>query len=177
MKYFHFYSLSYLIWSSWLGPGHICLKPPKNSKMRWKWYLFLVKQKIACNSCSKKSHMHVSDTRSDILTEVEGWCFTGLKRSIFVSEEETCTLPCFKEPKQHLDTVKPLLSYRQINSGSSSEPSQAAVLQGQHSIPSWSSQLHAEPGDSSPNRAPRAAPKPNPGTHSWQRAEGVPGAV
>lgn len=87
---------------------------------------------------------------------------TGFKRSIF-SEEKTCTLSRFKEPKHDLATVKLLLSYRQTNSASASAPSQAQALQAQRSIPGWSRRLHAEPGDSSPNKSPRAsAPKPSP---------------
>lgn len=103
------------------------------------------------------------DTGSDILTELEGWHITGLKRRIFISEEEACTLSCFKDPKQHLDTVKLLLSCRQMNPASASEPSQAEALQAQCSVPGRSRQLHTEPGDSSPDKAPRASsPKPKP---------------
>lgn len=117
---------------------HSFKKPPKNSKMRSKLYLSLVKQKIVCNSCYKKSCVHECDTHSDVLTELQGKHVTRHKRSISISEEETCTLSCFKEPKQHSDTVKLLLSHRQINSASACEPSPAEAVQAQCSIPSWS---------------------------------------
>lgn len=117
----------------------------------------------------KTENSVIDATRSHMCTRVwqtqwqscEGWHITGLRRSIFISEEETWTLSCLKEPKHHLDTVKLLLSYRQINSASASKPSSAEALQAQGSIHGWSRELHTEPGDSSPNKAPGAS-APNP---------------
>lgn len=102
------------------------------------------------------------DKGSDILTEQEEWHITGLRRSIIISEEETWTLSCLKGSKHHLDTVKLLLSYRQIILPQLL--SQAKQL----CRPSAASLAGAEPGDSSPNKALGAsAPNPNP----WDTAE------